>query len=132
MTETIQRNASHDVVVLAEAIEVIDKALADLHGNTAEFRMGEDMAFIEAMNQAMQQTVLYGNTDANPERFNGLASRFTNLTEPSGQNIVDAGGTGGVECREALDDAKRKMGASDRKDVISFADMIDLDEGRIP
>lgn len=34
--------------------------------------------------------------------------------------------------REALDDAKRKMGASDRKDVISFADMIDLDEGRIP
>lgn len=34
--------------------------------------------------------------------------------------------------REALDDAKRKMGAADRKDVISFADMIDLDEGRLP
>ena len=33
--------------------------------------------------------------------------------------------------REALDDAKRKMGALDRKDVISFADMIDFDEGRI-
>ena len=79
---------------MLEALSEIDKALADLHGNTAEFRMGEDMAFIEAMNQAMQQTVLYGNTDANPERFNGLASRFTNLTEPSGQNIVDAGGTG--------------------------------------
>ncbi|MEK0415610.1 MAG: hypothetical protein RL352_1007, partial [Actinomycetota bacterium] len=30
MTETIQRNASHDVVVLAEAIEVIDKALAEI------------------------------------------------------------------------------------------------------
>ena len=34
--------------------------------------------------------------------------------------------------REALNDAKRKMGALDRTDVISFADMIDLDEGRIP
>ena len=30
MTETIQRNASPDVVVLAEAIEVIDKALAEI------------------------------------------------------------------------------------------------------
>ncbi|MGA0134686.1 MAG: DUF5069 domain-containing protein [Opitutales bacterium] len=34
--------------------------------------------------------------------------------------------------REALADAKRKMGASHRDDVISFADMIDLDEGRLP
>jgi hypothetical protein len=33
--------------------------------------------------------------------------------------------------REALDSAKRKMGAEQRTDVISFADMIDFDEGRI-
>ncbi len=33
--------------------------------------------------------------------------------------------------REALDDAKRKMGALARLDLISFADMIDFDEGRI-
>jgi len=33
--------------------------------------------------------------------------------------------------REALDSAKRKMGAEHRTDVISFADMIDFDEGRI-
>ncbi len=33
--------------------------------------------------------------------------------------------------REALNDAKRKMGALDRTDVLSFADMIDFDEGRI-
>ncbi|MFM1837156.1 MAG: hypothetical protein ACO3FT_00360 [Ilumatobacteraceae bacterium] len=30
MTETIQRTASHDLVVLAEAIEVIDKALSEI------------------------------------------------------------------------------------------------------
>lgn len=34
--------------------------------------------------------------------------------------------------REALADAKRKMGAEHRTDLISFADMIDFDEGRIP
>ena len=33
--------------------------------------------------------------------------------------------------REALLDAKRKMNAEHRTDVISFADMIDFDEGRI-
>jgi hypothetical protein len=30
VNETIQRNPSHDVVVLVEAIEVIDKALAEI------------------------------------------------------------------------------------------------------
>ena len=34
--------------------------------------------------------------------------------------------------REALQEAKDKMGAGDRTDLISFADMIDFDEGRIP
>ena len=33
--------------------------------------------------------------------------------------------------REALANAKRLMGATERTDVISFADMIDFDEGRI-
>ncbi len=33
--------------------------------------------------------------------------------------------------REALADAKRKMGIPDRADLISFADMIEFDEGRI-
>lgn len=34
--------------------------------------------------------------------------------------------------REALQEAKEKMGAGDRADLLSFADMIDFDEGRIP
>lgn len=33
--------------------------------------------------------------------------------------------------REALQQAKEKMGAGHRADLISFADMIDFDEGRI-
>jgi hypothetical protein len=83
-----------DATGMLEAYSDIDKALADLNGNTAEFRMGEDMAFIESMNQQMQNTVVYGNTAANPERFTGLSLRFSTLSANSGQNIVDAGGTG--------------------------------------
>ncbi|HYD04115.1 MAG TPA: hypothetical protein VEC60_00230 [Reyranella sp.] len=82
-----------DSTGMLEAYSEIDKALADLNGNTAEFRMGEDMAFIEGMNQIMQGTVIYGSTAANPERFTGLAPRFSALSAPSGGNIVSAGGS---------------------------------------
>lgn len=34
--------------------------------------------------------------------------------------------------REALDQAKRKMGIEDRDDLMTFADMIEFDEERIP
>ncbi len=34
--------------------------------------------------------------------------------------------------REALQEAKRKMGIEEREDLISFADMIEFDEERIP
>lgn len=34
--------------------------------------------------------------------------------------------------RQALADAKRKMGIEDRDDLSTFADMIEFDEGRIP
>jgi hypothetical protein len=84
-----------DATGMLEAYSDIDKALADLNGNTAEFRMGEDMAFIESMNQTMQQTVVYGNTQANPERFTGLAPRFSAISGANnGQNVVDATGNG--------------------------------------
>lgn len=82
-----------DSTGMLEAYSEIDKALADLNGNTAEFRMGEDMAFIESMNQGMQGTVVYGNTTTAPERFTGLAPRFSALSAPNGGNIVNAGGS---------------------------------------
>src|SRR6478752_965958 len=82
-----------DSTGMLETYSEIDKALADLNGNTAEFRMGEDMAFIESMNQGMQGTVVYGNTTSTPERFTGLAPRFSALSAPNGGNIVNAGGS---------------------------------------
>ncbi len=82
---------------MLEAYAEIDKSLADLNGNSAEFRLSEDAAFLEAMNQNMVQTLFYGNTNANPERFLGLAPRFSELSADrtqSGSNIIDGGGLG--------------------------------------
>lgn len=83
-----------DAIGMLEAYAEVDKSLADLNGNTAEFRLSEDRAFIEAMNQQMAQTVFYGDTTINPERFMGLSSRYSSKSAGNGQNIIDAGGTG--------------------------------------
>lgn len=86
-----------DATGMLETYSDIDKAIADLNGNTAEFRMGEDMAFIESMNQTMQGTVIYGDPSKDPERFMGLVERFNTLTQArSGANIVDAEGSTGT------------------------------------
>jgi len=80
-----------------ETYAVIDKDLADLNGNTPEFRMSEVKAFLEGMSQQVATTLIYGNTATNPERFMGLAPRFNTVTSATAQtavNVVDGGGTG--------------------------------------
>ena len=83
-----------DAVGMLETYAEIDKSLADLNGNTAEFRLSEDRAFIEAMNQQMAQTLFYGDSSVNPQQFMGLSSRYSSKSAGNGQNIIDAGGTG--------------------------------------
>ena len=78
---------------MLEAYAEVDKALADLNGNAAAFRLSEDKAFIEAMSQEMAQTLFYGNESTEPEAFTGFAPRFNSLSAQNADNIVDAGGT---------------------------------------
>jgi hypothetical protein len=79
---------------MLEAYAEVDKALADLNGNTAAFRLSEDVAHIEGMNQEMARTLIYGNEGTDPAKFTGLAPRYNSLTAPSGENIINGGGTG--------------------------------------
>ncbi|MDQ0392182.1 major capsid protein [Labrys monachus] len=83
-----------DVCGMLETYSVIDKDLADLNGNTAAFRLTEDTAFIEGMNQQFTQALFYASTAANPERITGLSPRYSSLSAGNGTNIIDAGGTG--------------------------------------
>jgi len=85
-----------DACAILEARNHIDKDLAMLNGNTAAFRLSEDKAIIQSMGDTLSSTLIYGDTSVNPERFNGLASRYFSLTSTytTYENIVDAGGTG--------------------------------------
>lgn len=87
-----------EATAILEARSEIDLDLAMLNGNTASFRLSQAKAFIESMNQKMQQQVIYGDK-LTPEAFIGLAPRFDDVptTSPGAANkvnVIDAGGTG--------------------------------------
>lgn len=79
---------------IMEAYSTIDKDLAKLNGNTADTRFSEDLAHIEAMNQAMSLALIYGDVSSDPEQFNGLAPRYYSKTATvtTSENIIDGGG----------------------------------------
>lgn len=83
-----------DTCGMLEAYAEVDKKLADLNGNTAEWRLSEEKAFIEGLNQEIASTLFFGNEKTEPEAFTGFAPRFNLLSAENGQNIIDAGGTG--------------------------------------
>ena len=71
-----------------------DKDLVEMGGNASAFRFSEAPAFTESMTQEFVQTLFFGNASIDPEEFNGLSPRYSDLTADIGQNILDAGGTG--------------------------------------
>ena len=79
---------------ILEARSEVDKDLAMLNGNTAQFRLSEDTAFLEAMNQTQATTMFYGNPGVDPKQFLGLAARYSDSSAANGQNILKAGGSG--------------------------------------
>lgn len=86
-----------DSTGMLEAYAEVDKALADLNGNTAAFRLSEDRAHIEGMNQEIAQTIFYGNEGSEPEAFTGLAPRFNSLSAKNGENIIQNAGIDGAD-----------------------------------
>lgn len=79
---------------ILEARSEVDKDLAMLNGNTAQFRLSEDTAFLEAMNQTQAQTLFYGNPKDDPKKFLGLAPRYSSLSADNSQNILSASASG--------------------------------------
>lgn len=77
-----------------EAYSQVDRDLADLNGNTAEFRLSEDSAFFEGLTQQMQAAILYSNAITTPAQIMGLAPRYASLSAGTAANIIDCGGTG--------------------------------------
>lgn len=83
-----------DSMGMLESFAEVDKALAELNNNSAAWRLSEDYAFIEGMNKTMASTLFYGDTEADPEKFMGLAPRYDSTAAQNGSNIIKAGGSG--------------------------------------
>lgn len=80
---------------MLEAWSEVDKDLAELNGNESSFRLSEASAFVEGMNQEMASVLFYGNSGLTPEKFTGLAPRYSSLSAANGANVIDGGGSGG-------------------------------------
>lgn len=78
---------------MLEAYAEVDKALADLNGNEAAFRLSEDKGHIEGMSQELAQTLFYGNEATEPEAFTGFGPRFNDQSAPNGDNIITSADT---------------------------------------
>lgn len=74
----------------------IDEELVRLNGSTAEYRLTEAVAFLEAMNQTFSKTLFYGNSGVDPEQFTGLSPRYSLSTATNGANIIKGGGSGSI------------------------------------
>ncbi len=82
---------------MLETYSEIDKALADLNGNTAAYRLSEDRAFLEGLTQQLAGVLFYGNTATNPERFMGFSPRYnttSTATSQTANNFISGGGAG--------------------------------------
>lgn len=71
----------------------VDVAMAELNGNTAEFRLSEEVAHLSGLNAAMAATIFYGNEGTNNAQFTGLSPRFNSLSAANSENIISAGGS---------------------------------------
>lgn len=86
-----------DTTAMLESYSQIDKKLADLNGNTKQFRLNEADSHINGMNNTVQRNVIYGNKGKNSSAFDGLATRYGSISKNPGSigyQVIDGGGKG--------------------------------------
>ena len=98
-----------DATCMIEDWAEVDKDLAMLNGNTAEFRLSENTAHIEGMSNKASDLLFYGDSISDPKSMMGIAPRYGTLTQTAGipdgkptaiknsiylPNIINNGGTG--------------------------------------
>ena len=86
-----------DTSVVLESRSEVDTELLALAPDKEAFRRSEDKGFIEAFGQRVAEMVIYGNTNLDPNTFNGLDIRHrlmgVNTVTAQGYTTTDAGGT---------------------------------------
>lgn len=82
-----------------EARSQVEVLTAKATGNVAAVRMSEDIAFLEAMNQSLMTSLLYGSNGADANMFLGLSPRYSQLTGAAiADNVISGlGNTNGQQ-----------------------------------
>lgn len=86
-----------DATAMLSDYSYVDKDLADLNGNTNQFRLNEADAHIQGMNNTVQENIIYGNKGKNSSSFDGFATRYNTISNVEGEigyQVLDAGGKG--------------------------------------
>ncbi len=86
-----------DTTGMLEVYSQVDKALADLEGDTEQFRANEAGAFLESMSNTVQENIFYGSKATNPAGFDGLSVRYDKISNDInsiGYRVLDGGGKG--------------------------------------
>lgn len=66
----------------------VDRKVADLNGNTAQFRLAQTAMKLEGINQAMATALIYADESTASEKFTGFAPRYNNQSLNNGGNII--------------------------------------------
>ena len=90
-----------DTCMMYESRSQVDVKLLKLQSNPEAFRRSEDAAHIEGFAQEVASTLIYGDIDKNPDKFNGIAVRYNTFAGDKGSvgyQVIDAGfgGSGAV------------------------------------
>ena len=84
-----------DTTSMLDDYSEVDKKLADINGNTAQFRLNEADAHIEGMNKTVKTNIFYGNKGKNKSAFDGFATRYNKLSDKEGElgfQVINGGG----------------------------------------
>lgn len=77
-----------DTCGMLEAYAEIDNLWRDLNGNSATFRLSEDYAFLEAMNQEWASTLFYGDENSLKNSVGLAKTRYNDKTAESGKTLL--------------------------------------------
>lgn len=87
-----------DTCIILEDRSSVDIELLALQKDKEGFRRSEDAAFIQGFGDVVASNMFYGDTDENPDTFNGLSVRYNTLTDGGngtpGHQVISAGTAG--------------------------------------
>ena len=79
---------------LMESVFEIDKELIDIAPDKAVYRTEQAAAHLESMTLKLSEELWYGSRTGDIRSIQGLSERYSSLTGPAANYIIDAGGTG--------------------------------------